>query len=205
VHRQAKTCVFEQNGSILAFNMKIAIKNMVCQRCVRVVKEELEKAGFQPVNVTLGEAELGDAAADTKKLASVLATNGFELLEEKSARLIKDIKQFAVKFVRSGMAETANVKFSKLLEDEFHKDYGYLSQLFSHAENTTLEKYLIAQKVELVKEWLVYDELTLSEMSYRLGYSSVAHLSNQFKQVTGFSPSAFKKLKHRQRKGIDEI
>lgn len=178
---------------------------MVCQRCVRVVKEELEKAGFHPVGVSLGEAELRDSAPDIRRLGQVLAANGFELLEEKSARLINSIKQFAVNHVRSGSQEESTAKFSKLLEAEFHKDYGYLSQLFSQSENTTLEKYLIAQKVELVKEWLVYDELTLSEMSYRLGYSSVAHLSNQFKQVTGFSPSEFKKLKRHERKGIDEV
>lgn len=178
---------------------------MVCQRCVRVVKEELEKAGFHPVEVVLGSVVLKEETPDMQALAKVLKDNGFELLEEKPARLINEIKKFVVSYIRSGKLQIPSTKFSRLLEMEFHKDYGYLSQLFSQAENTTLEKYVIAQKVEQIKEWLVYDELTVSEMSYRLGYSSVAHLSNQFKQVTGFSPSEFKRLKHHVRKGIDEV
>ncbi|MES2621908.1 MAG: AraC family transcriptional regulator [Bacteroidota bacterium] len=185
--------------------MKIAIKNMVCQRCVRVVKEELEKAGFHTLSVSLGEAELKEENADPAKLAKVLADNGFELLEEKSARLINDIKHFVTNLIRSGKLEDGHLKFSKLLEEEFHKEYGYISQLFTQSESSTLEKYIIAQKVERVKEWLAYDELTLSEMANRLGYSSVAYLSSQFKQVTGFTPSEFKKLKHHSRKGIDEV
>ncbi len=181
------------------------IKNMVCQRCVRVVKEELERAGYNPLRVDLGEAEIAGDAADRSKLAGLLAANGFELLEEKSAKLVNDIKAFIIALVRSGKLENERQKLSELVENHFHKDYGYLSQLFTQAETTTLERYIITQKVELVKEWLAYGELTLSQMAVKLGYSSVAHLSAQFKQITGFTPSAFKQLKHHQRRGLDEL
>lgn len=183
---------------------KINIKNMVCPRCIKVVREELTKAGAIIGNITLGTAEiLNDFDAD--KLASVLKRNGFELIEEKSAKLVNTIKAFVINLIRSGSLEDQKLKISTLLEQELSKDYNYLSQLFSQTENTTLEKYIIAQKTEQVKEWLVYDELTLSEMAYKLGYSSVAHLSTQFKQVTGFTPSAFKQLKYHNRKSLDEV
>ena len=181
------------------------IKNMVCQRCVRVVREELERAGYKPLRVELGEAEIADEDTNRGKLAALLAANGFELLEEKSAKLVNDIKAFVIALVRSGKLENEKQKLSELVEAHFHKDYGYLSQLFTQAKTTTLERYIIAQKVELVKEWLAYGELTLSQMAVKLGYSSVAHLSAQFKQITGFTPSAFKQLKHHKRKGLDEL
>lgn len=181
------------------------IKNMVCQRCVRVVKDELEQAGYKVQHIDLGEAVLAEDNIDKVKVSQLLLDNGFELLEEKSARLVNDIKTFIITHIRNGGFEDNNQKVSALLEAHFNKEYNYLSQMFSHAESTTLEKYIIAQKVEQVKEWLVYDELTLSEMAYKLGYSSVAHLSSQFKQVTGFSPTQFKSLKHRTRKGLDEV
>ena len=178
---------------------------MVCPRCIRVVREELTKAGAIVGDVTLGTAKILHDDFDTSKLTSILSENGFELIEEKSAKLINTIKSFIIKYIRSGSLENQKLKISILLEQELNKDYNYLSQLFSQAENTTLEKYIIAQKTEQVKEWLVYDELTLSEMAYKLGYSSVAHLSNQFKQVTGFTPSAFKQLKQHHRKSLDEL
>lgn len=184
--------------------MVVNIKNMVCPRCIRVVREELTNAGAVMGEVTLGSAEILNDM-DTDRLASVLKNSGFELIEEKSAKLVNTIKAFVINLIRSGSLEDQKVKISVLLEQELGKDYNYLSQLFSQTENTTLEKYIIAQKTEQVKEWLVYDELTLSEMAYKLGYSSVAHLSSQFKQVTGFTPSEFKKLKHHNRKSLDEV
>lgn len=178
---------------------------MVCQRCVRVVSEELKHAGFTPLRVELGQVELAENEVDLPRIGALLHANGFALLEEKSARLVNDIKAFVIALVRSGKLQDSKEKLSALIETHFHKDYGHLSHLFSQAESTTLERYIIAQKVELVKEWLAYGELNLSEMAYKLGYSSVAHLSAQFKQVTGFTPSGFKQLKHHHRKGLDEL
>lgn len=183
----------------------VNIKNMVCPRCIKVVREELTKAGATVGEVTLGTAEILSDDIETTKLAAILEENGFELIEEKSAKLVNAVKSFVIKLIRSGLLEDQKLKISTLLEQELSKDYNYISQLFSQAENTTLEKYIIAQKTEQVKEWLVYDELTLSEMAYKLGYSSVAYLSSQFKQVTGFTPSVFKKLKQHNRKSLDNV
>jgi AraC-like DNA-binding protein len=183
----------------------IYIKNMVCPRCIRVVNEELTKAGFKIDLVELGKAILSDGDPDKVKIARVLQENGFELLEEKSARLINDLKVFIIQTIRKDHSKEEKQKFSLLLEKHFAKEYGYLSQIFSASENSTLEKFVIAQKIELVKEWLVYNELTLSEVAWKLGYKSVAHLSSQFKQLTGFSPTEFKKLKDHHRKSLDSI
>ena len=184
---------------------RVFIKNMVCPRCIRVVNEELQKAGFNVTDVELGIAVLGETNPDKAKLAKVLKENGFELLEEKSARLINEIKTFIIGYIRNGQIANEKLKLSSLLEEHFVKEYGQLSHIFSAAENITLEKYVIAQKIELVKEWLVYDELTLSEMAWKLGYTNVAYLSSQFKQLTGFSPTEFKKLKDHKRKPLDNI
>jgi AraC family transcriptional regulator len=183
----------------------IYIKNMVCPRCIRVVNEELTRAGFKLIQVELGRATLADGNPDKEILAQVLHENGFELLEERSAKLINELKVYIIKYIRDGHFEDEKLKLSSRLEEYFGKEYGYLSQIFSSSENSTLEKFVISQKIELVKEWLVYNELTLSEMAWKLGYKSVAHLSSQFKQLTGFSPSEFKKLKEHPRKSLDSI
>ena len=178
---------------------------MVCPRCIRVVSEELFKAGFTVDDIQLGSAVIKDAHPDRKMLTEILRDNGFELLEEKSARLINEIKVFIINYIRKGYIENDQIKLSIRLVERFGKDYGYLSHIFSLSENITLEKYIIAQKMEIVKEWLVYDEMTLSEMSWKLGYKSVAYLSSQFKQITGFSPTEFKKLKDHNRKSLDSV
>lgn len=183
----------------------VYIKNMVCQRCVTVVTQQLQLAGFAPVAVGLGFATLKGDSINDKLLSEVLQKNGFELLEEKSARLINEVKLYIISLVRNGGLEDEKFKISTLIEQKFGREYGYISHLFSQAENTTLEKYLIAQKVEMAKELLTYNELTLTQIAYQLGYSSVAHLSAQFKQVTGFTPSGFKQLKDHHRKPIDKL
>jgi AraC family transcriptional regulator len=183
----------------------IYIKNMVCPRCIRVVNEELKKAGFKVTTVELGKATLAGGNPDKTTLTAVLLENGFELLEERSARLISELKGYIIRYIRDGHNEDENLKLSSRLEGHFGKEYGYLSQIFSTSENTTLEKFVIAQKIELVKEWLVYNELTLSEIAWKLGYKSIAHLSSQFKQLTGFSPTGFRKLKDHHRKSLDEL
>ena len=175
---------------------------MVCARCVRVVKEELEKLGLEVRSVELGEA-IVTGNAEPEKIKKTLSQAGFELLEDKKARQVEQIKNFIIQLIQE--PEARNTNYSDLIAEHVGKDYHYLSQLFSASENVTIEKYIILQKIERVKEWLVYDELSLSEMAYKLGYSSVAHLSSQFKQVTGFTPTAFKKLKTHSRKPLDEI
>ena len=185
--------------------MEIFIKNMVCPRCIKVVTDELTSNGFKLGKVELGKVDILNEPIDFNKLADILQDNGFELLEEKSAKLINEIKTFLIQYIRKGNLSEQKLKLSAVLEEKFQRDYNYMSHLFSQIENSTIEKYIIALKVELIKEWLAYNEQTLSEIAWELGYSSVAHLSSQFKQVTGFSPTEFKNLKNHVRKGLDEI
>ena len=180
----------------------LAIKNMVCARCVRVVKEELENLGLTVQSVELGEATVSGNAT-IEEIKTALTRAGFELLEDKKARTIEQIKNYIIQLIQDPENRTAN--YSDLIAKHLHKDYHYLSQLFSATENVTIEKFIILQKIERVKEWLVYGELSLSEIAYKVGYSSVAHLSSQFKQITGFTPTAFKNLKNHNRKALDEI
>ncbi len=175
---------------------------MVCARCVRVVTEELQNLGLTVKNITLGEATV-TGNLDLNIVKETLGRAGFELLEDKKARQVEQIKNYITELLQDPENRSAN--YSDLIADHLNKDYHYLSQLFSAAENVTIEKYIILQKIERVKEWLVYDELSLSEMAHKLGYSSVAHLSNQFKQVTGFTPTAFKKLKNHHRTALDQV
>lgn len=181
------------------------IKNMVCDRCIKVVKDELEKIGLTVNNIILGEAEIENPnRIDKATIAHTLESSGFELLEDKNIRLVERIKTFIIELIHRNSQEI-QTNFSILISQELGKDYHYLSTLFSSIENITIEKFIILQKIEKVKELLIYDELTLSEISYKLGYSSVAHLSSQFKQVTGFTPSNFKKLKSKPRNSLDKV
>jgi len=182
------------------------IKNMVCDRCIRVVKEELEKLGLVVKDVKLGRVIIGNPEnIDIDQVAQVLQENDFELLVEKKARLVEKIKMLIIELVQSGDLEFMNINLSDYLSSKIGHDYAYLSGLFSAVESITIEKYFILQKIEKVKEYLVYDENTLSEISYRLGYSSVQHLSSQFKKVTGFTPTQFKRLKRRDRRSLDKV
>jgi AraC-like DNA-binding protein len=188
------------------FHMKLYIKNMVCNRCVLVVRSEMEKMGFDVKDVILGEVSvIGELSKEQKeKVGEALIPLGFEVIDDKKSRIIEKIKNFIIDLVhhRDGLLK-ANL--SDLLSAELAHDYSYLSNLFSEVEGTTIEKYFIAQKIEKVKELLVYDELSLSEIAYRLNYSSVAYLSNQFKKVTGLTPSHFKQIKEIKRKPLDEV
>ena len=183
----------------------IHIKNMVCDRCIRVVKEELEKNGLQIIKITLGEAEIkSDSPINMNSVSATLAANGFELLENKNIRLVEQIKATIINLIHHKDLPLKE-NYSDFLSKSIGKDYHALSHLFSETENLTIEKYIIHQKIEKAKEMLVYNEHTLSEIAFKLGYSSVAYLSAQFKQVTGFTPSAFKKLKHHNRKPLDKV
>jgi AraC-like DNA-binding protein len=171
-----------------------------------VVKSELEKLGLYPISVELGEVEINSAIDDKEKEAIkiTLASFGFELLESKKSIVIEKVKNAIVDLVYNKNNEL-NVNLSDYLSKLLLQEYSSISTLFSEVEGITIEQYFIAQKIERVKELLVYNELTLSEIAFQLNYSSTAHLSNQFKKVTGFTPSYFKQLKDKKRKQIEDL
>lgn len=186
--------------------MKLYIKNMVCTRCKMVVKSELEKIGLHPISVELGEVELNDSidTATINQIYDVLQKFGFALIDDKKSRLIEKVKNLVIELVQELNSEL-KVNLSDYLSKHLHYEYNYISNLFSEVEGTTIEKYFIAQKIEKVKELLMYDELSLSEIAFRLNYSSVAHLSSQFKKVSGFAPSHIKRIKGNKRTPLDEL
>jgi len=186
--------------------MKLYIKNMVCSRCKMVVKDQLEANGLQPISINLGEVEVeGDLSKNQlSQLDTSLRAVGFELIDDKKSKTIEKIKNAIVTLVHHSN-HNLKTNLSEFITSQIHQDYNYLSNLFSEVEGTTIEKYFIAQRIERVKELLVYDELSLSEIAFQLGYSSVAYLSNQFKKTTGFTPSHFKSLKENKRKNIEEL
>jgi AraC-like DNA-binding protein len=171
-----------------------------------VVKDELIKSGLHPKTVELGEVEITEELDDKNKneLNKALQSFGFELIDDKKSRLIEKIKNTIVDMVHYS-DDQIKTKFSEYLSKKLHHDYNYLSNLFSEVEGITIEKYFIAQKIEKAKELLKYDELSLSEIADRLGYSSVAYLSNQFKKQTGLTPSFYKSLKQNSRKNLDDL
>jgi AraC family transcriptional regulator len=186
------------------------IKNMVCNRCILVVKQELEKQGLHPEKVSLGEVTIKeDNLTETQRnnLDSALTGLGFERIDDRKARLIESIKNKVIQTIHHDGKADLKFNWSTVLSEELHYDYNYMSNLFSSVEGITLEQYIIRQKIERVKELLFYDELNLSEIAARLGYSSVAHLSSQFKKVTGFTPSELKKSRgiERNRKPLDSV
>lgn len=185
---------------------KLYIKNMVCDRCKMVVKSELEKTGIAPLSIDLGEVLLNSPLDEIQKasIRKALSPLGFELLDDKKSRLIEQVKTLIIELVHYNDNEL-KINLSDYLSDKLHHDYNYISNLFSETEGTTIEKYFIAQKIEKVKELLVYDELSLSEIAFQLNYSSTAHLSSQFKKVTGYTPSRFKKEKAKRRKPLDKV
>ncbi len=185
---------------------ELHIKNMVCNRCVKVVHDELEKLGCTVHSVELGKAVVSFPEEKTlEPIKMILEENGFELIEDKKAQLVDTIKTTIIELIYQDKLEAMNINFSDFLSEKLDKDYHYLTSLFSSMTGITIEKFFILQKVERVKEWLVYNDFTLSEMAFKLGYSSVAHLSNQFKQVTGLTPTQFKNLKLQQRKPLDKL
>ncbi len=182
------------------------IKNMVCNRCIMVVQNELEKLELTLKSIKLGEVKLENdlTSSDKTRLEKVLIPLGFEVIDDKKSRIIEKIKNIIIDLVHYQDSDNKN-NLSDVLSSQLHHDYNYLSNLFSEVEGTTIEKYFIAQKIEKVKELLVYDELSLSEIAFRMNYSSVAYLSNQFKKVTGLSPSHFKQIKEDKRKPLDNL
>ncbi len=183
------------------------IKHMVCPRCVLVVQQVLTAAGHTPVSVALGQATLPApiSAAERADISQRLEAVGFQLIDDAASLLADATKRAIISYVRSEDAAVQRRKLSDHLADTFRRDYSAIAANFSDIENVTIEQYCIAQRIEYVKELLVYGELSLSEIAYRLGYSSVAYLSAQFKRTTGFTPTAFKQIKGEKRLPIDKI
>lgn len=194
-----------KNKNIL---VTLTIKNMVCNRCIRVVREELEKLGLEVRSVVLGEAVIapGKKEIDRDHIRTALKTNGFDIVDDRKAKIVEKIKNAIIRLIHhSEDLEKFEMNYSEFLSKEIKEEYHLMSNLFSSIEGITIEKYVILQKIERVKELLKYGELTLSEIAYRTGYSSVAHLSGQFKKVTGLTPTEFKQLTHTERNPIDLI
>ncbi len=179
---------------------------MVSNRCKMAVKEELRKLGLHFIVVDLGEVEVMENLSPEKleQLKSALLLTGLELMDDKRAVLIEKVKNVIIDMVHHSKEEI-HVNFSQYLSEKLDHDYTYLSNLFSEVQGTTIEQFIISHKIERIKELIIYGELNITEIAWSLNYSSVAHLSNQFKKVTGLSPSHFKLLKNKRRNPIEEI
>ncbi len=179
---------------------------MVCIRCKMVVKEELTKLGLHYTSVELGEVEVLEkiSVEQHDQFKAALLRSGLELMDDKKSVLIQKIKNIIIELVHYS-EEPLTINFSKFLSQKLNHDYTYLANLFSEVQGTTIEKFLIAHKIERVKELLVYDELNLTQIAYQMHYSSVGHLSAQFKKVTGLTPSHFKQLRDKRRSMLDDM
>lgn len=180
---------------------------MVCDRCIMVVRNELDNMDIPYKNIQLGEVELAmePEVSRLDELRDRLSALGFEMLDDRKSALINQIKSTIIKLIHTTENEELNKKISVILSEKLGKEYHYLSGLFSSIEGVTIEKYIILQRIERAKELLVYDEMTLNEISYSLGYSSVQHLSLQFKKVTGMTPTEFRNLSDKNRKPLDQV
>lgn len=180
---------------------------MVCDRCVMVVKQRLTAMSIDFSEVQLGEVKLWNTLNDEQfnALKEDLGLWGFELLDDRKTAMVNRIKSCIIKYIHSEDEETMNMKLSALLADKLETDYSYLSALFSSIEGITIEKYVILQRIERVKELLTYNELSLNEISYKLSYSSVQHLSQQFRKITGLTPTQYKQSKESRRTPLDQV
>lgn len=185
---------------------RLLIKNMVCQRCILTVETILRNQDILFTKVSLGEAELNGALPERKikDVEKELKKVGFELIETRVSKIIEDIKKLVLEYIAHEPDEK-KLKLSSFITKQIHYDYSYLSDLFSSIEGITIEQFFIVQRIEKVKELLVYEELSLTEIAYQTGFSSVHHLSAQFKKITGLTPSHFKKVRAEKRKPIDKL
>ncbi len=181
------------------------IKNMVCRRCITAVETIFNEIGVTPLIVNLGEVVLENPLNDTQivELRKKLLSAGFELLDDQRKQQIEKIKAIVIEHIHH--MEDNKFNFPEVLSSELNREYSTLSKLFSETEGITIEQFVILQKIEKVKELIVYNEISLSEIADRLGYSSVAHLSSQFKKVTGFTPTQFKSQGISSRKTLDDV
>ena len=187
--------------------MILHIKNMVCDRCRLVVKQTLDSLGYHPTRIELGEVELAETLTGTQLdgLRERLRAVQFELLDDRRQQTVERIKAAVIELVHRQPERLRRTNPSTYLAEALGRDYKYLSGLFSEVEGLTIEHYVIQQKIERVKELLAYDELTLSQIADSLHYSSVQHLSGQFKKVTGLTPSEFKRLNAPGRRALDHV
>ena len=186
--------------------MKLYIKYMVSLRCKMVVKDELRKLGINYSNISLGQVELADdiTRSQLENIRTALKQSGLELMDDKKSVLIEKIKDVVIEMVHYE-DELPKVNFSDYLTEKLGYNYTYLANLFSETEGTTIEHFIIIHKIERVKELIIYDELNLTEIAWKLHYSSVSHLSNQFKKITGLTPSFFKSLKNKKRSNLENL
>jgi AraC-like DNA-binding protein len=186
--------------------LKLYIKYMVSHRCKMAVREELIKLGLHFTSVELGEVEIMEnISPEQRELINCgLHSSGLELMTDKKAMLIEKIKNIIVEMVHH-TEESTKLNFSIFLSEKLGKDYTYMANLFSEVQGTTIEQFIIAHKIERIKELIIYDELNITEIAWKMNYSSVAHLSNQFKKMTGFTPTDFKKQKNKLRSSIEDI
>ena len=184
---------------------KLFIKNMVCQRCILSVKNILANMNIEPMNILLGEVETAEPLNkdQLKTFSAELKSVGFQLIETRVNKIIEDIKKLVNQYIDDQSGDK-KLKLSAFITQHLHYDYSYLSDLFSSVEGITLEQFLIVQRIEKVKELLVYEELSLTEIAYQTGFSSVHHLSAQFKKVTGLTPSHFKTIGAARRRALDQ-
>ncbi len=187
--------------------MKLHIKYMVSIRCKMIVKAELDKLGLKHGAVDLGEVNIIGKMSDRQRvrLKTALLKSGLELMDDQKAILVEKIKNIIIEMIHYDDAITPKVKNSLYISDKLNHSYTYLANIFSETTGVTIEHYILLHKIERAKELIIYDELNLSEIAYKLHYSSTAHLSNQFKKITGLTPSFFKSLKHKKRTVLENL
>jgi len=186
--------------------MKLYIKYMVSLRCKMLVKDELDKLGIRYISIELGMVEiLEDITKEQREqLSVILLRSGLELLDDKKSILIEKIKNAIIEMIHYSDQQPSN-NYSDYLSEKLSYDYTYMSNVFSEVKGITIQQFIIFHKIERVKELLLYNELNLTEISYQLNYSSVAHLSNQFKKVTGLTPSFYKKLRQKRKNNLEDL
>jgi AraC-like DNA-binding protein len=179
---------------------------MVSNRCKIAVRDELKKLGLHFIVVDLGEVEImEDISLEKRELLKIgLLSSGLELMEDKKAILIEKIKTIIIEMIHHS-EEVIKINFSDFLSEKLNHNYTYLANLFSEVQGSTIEQFIISHKIERIKELMIYDELNITEIAWKMNYSSVAHLSSQFKKVTGLSPSHFRQLKVKRRSAIEEL
>lgn len=187
-------------------NMKLYIKNMVSIRCKMLVKSELERLNLPHKTVELGEVELEENISDQKreKLKQALLKSGLVLMEDKKSVLVEKIKTIIIEMIHY-TDELPKVNYSMYISQKLNLNYTYLANLFAEVKGTTIEQFIIIHKIERVKELIIYDELSLTDIAALMQYSSVAHLSKQFKKITGLTPSHFKQLKNKRRNPLEDL
>jgi AraC family transcriptional regulator len=187
--------------------MELNIKNMVCGRCLKIVRQVAEEMHLHVQLAELGKLTVKEDLTKEQlaQLRQALVAEGFDLIDDQKAKLVEQIRNLIIQKIQEAELDEMKENFSDYLSSHLFRDYNYLSNLFSSLENTTIEQFIILQKTEKVKELLVYNEMPLNEIAFRLGYSSQAHLSAQFKKITGFTPLQFKKLKDHHRNHLDKV